>query len=413
MRRHNWHWCLSLAVLFLAFAFIAPAGAVEIKSGDMINVSGAKIKGPLFLSGNTLTLTADVDGDVFCAGQSVVINGSIAGDLICAANTVQINGPVQGDIRVAANTITLDSLVQGSVSGAGNTITLGTKGSVTRDLMLFGATVQVNGQVFGQVLGAGTQFNLNSPIGGDVRLWDVQNLNVGPNAVVKGQITYNSAKQADVASGAQIGSIVRLEPTTRPTQTPLPIPAQRGISWGAVLWSFAGGLLIWGMALWLVPRFLPSLGQTAKEAPLASLGWGILTMLLFPVGVILLMITVIGIPLAMLFIFAFIIVMIIAKVIVSDALARAMTRSVQGARWSLLAAFAAILAVVIILSKLPSAGFFVSLLVACLALGIMVMTIRRLHPSQPVMVSSGPTLPPEAPVEAAPAPPAAPTAPAE
>ncbi|NMC28192.1 MAG: hypothetical protein GYA42_08625 [Syntrophomonadaceae bacterium] len=413
MKRNNRHLAVSLLVAFLALVLISPALAVDFRSGETVSVSGTKIKGPLFVSGTTLTVSADVDGDVFCAGQSITINGLVTGDVIGASNTLQINGPVQGDVRVAANTIAINGPVEGSVTAAANTISTGQNGLVKRDLMTFGNTVQVNGPVAGQVLGGGNQFTLNSPVGGDVRLWDVQNFNIGPSATVGGQIDYNSANEAKVEPGAKIGIINRLEPRVQPGQgTPaIPRAADKKFDLMGTLWSLAAGLLVWGIALWLVPRFLPRLGKTAREAPLGSFGWGVVTLLLVPLGVILLMITVIGIPLAMILMFCFIIGLMLSKVIASDALARAMTKSVKGgAKTSLLAAFLIVFAAIVLLSKLPVAGFFVSLIVACFALGIIVLTVYRQRPGYTEVSTAeiAATVPPVVPV---PPPPASPPPP--
>jgi len=413
MKKKYWHRAVSLAVAFLALVLVSPALAVDFRSGETVSVSGTKIKGPLFVSGTNLTVSADVEGDVFCAGQSITINGLVTGDIIGASNTLQINGPVQGDIRAAGNTIAINGPVEGSVTAAANTVSTGQNGMVKHDLMAFGNTVQVNGPVAGQVLGGGNQFALNNQVGGDVRLWDVQDFNIGASAAVSGQINYNSAKDAQVETGAKIGNINRLEPRVQPGQgTPaIPKVTDNKFDLMGILWSLAAGLLVWGIALWLVPRFLPRLGQTAREAPLGSFGWGIVTLLLVPLGVILLMITVIGIPLAMILMFCFIIGLMLSKVIASDALARAMTKSVKGgAKTSLLAAFLIVYAAIVVLSKLPVAGFFVSLIVACFAIGIIVLTIYRQRPgyTEVSTVEVAATIPPVVPV---PPPPVAPPSP--
>jgi len=413
MKKRNWHWGVSLLVAFLALVLVSPALAVDFRSGETVSVSGTKIKGPLFVSGTTLTVSADVEGDLFCAGQSITINGLVTGDIIGASNTLQINGPVQGDIRVAANTIAINGPVEGSVTAAANTISTGQTGSVKRDLMAFGNTVQVNGPVVGQVLGGGNQFTLNSPVGGDVRLWDVQNFNLGSSATIGGQINYNSANEAQIEPGAKTGIINRLEPRVQPGQgtTVIPKVTDRNFDLMGILWSLAAGLLVWAIALWLLPRFLPRLGQTARETPLGSFGWGIVTLLLVPLGIILLMITVIGIPLAMILMFCYIIGLMLSKVIASDALARALTKSVKGgAKTSLLVAFLIVYAAIVILSKLPVAGFFVSLIVACFALGIIVLTVYRLGPGH-AEVSTIEAAAPVPPVVPVPPPPASPPAP--
>jgi len=403
-------WSVLSAALLLLALMVSPAAAVELRSGDMVNVSSGYIKGPLFVSGNNITVDADVDGDVFAAGQSVTINGRVNGDVLAAANSVRIGGSVLGDVRAAANTIDFNSPIEGSITAAGNSIGISTAATVKRDVLLMGNTIYVAGPIGGQVLGNGNQIQLNSAINGDVRLWDVQTLTVGPAAVIGGVVTYGSDNQAQIAPEAKIGAISRVNPTVQPRTVPTgpAIPA-RGISWGAVIWSWAAGLLLWAMAQLLVPRLLPRLSNTAQKAPLPTLGWGILALLLFPMAVLLLMITVIGIPLAFVMIFAYIIIFIAAKVMVGDFLARAMLGSFKWAgRVSQFIAFAVVLLVLVVLSKISMAGFFVSLLIICFALGMVVLTIYRLRPGKSIATPVEPIAPIAPVVAVTPPPPAAP-----
>jgi cytoskeletal protein CcmA (bactofilin family) len=383
MNRNNWRWSGWLMVLFLTLILVTPALAVESRTGDMVNVSGGVIKGPLFVSGNNITVDADVDGDVFAAGQTVTVNGRVTGDVIAAANSVRVSAAVLGDIRAAANTIDVTGPVEGNVTAAGNNVSLGQSSSVKRDALLFGNSVQIYGPVSGQVLGSASQFNINSSIGGNIRIWDVQKLSFGPAAVVGGLTTYNSATQAEIAPGAKIGAITQLAPRVQPTPpVQTPIPMQRGFSWGSVLWSLATGLLIWGAGLLLLPKVLPRLGQTAKESPWPSLGWGFLALLVAPFGIILLMITVIGIPLAFILIFSYIITFMVAKVVVSDAIARVLSRSSTGRTGYVLYFMISLLAI-ILLCNIPVGGFFFTLITACAALGIIILTIGRHRAAAP------------------------------
>lgn len=344
----------------------------------MVNVSSGSIKGPLFVSGSNITVDADVDGDVFAAGQSVTINGQVKGDIIAAGSSVLVNGSVLGDVRAAANTIDVNGAVDGSVTAAGNSVSISKGASIKRDVLLMGNTIYVSGPIGGQVLGNGNQIQLNAPINGEVRLWDVQTLVIGPLAIIGGMVTYGSNNQAQLAPDAKIGSISRVNPPVQPQKNTNNVPKQ-GFSWWAVLWSWAAGFLIWGAAQLLMPRLLPKLSETAQETPWPTLGWGLLTLLVAPMAILLLMITVIGIPLAFISIFAYIISFMVAKVIVSDALARSLVGYFKrdGRVVALVIPFLLTLLVVVLLTKIPVIGFFVSLVVASLALGMIVLSVYR------------------------------------
>ncbi|HNX29638.1 MAG TPA: hypothetical protein PKN87_09570 [Syntrophomonadaceae bacterium] len=377
MGKLNRKWCVLAAVPLLVMLLSPAVLAVEIKSGSMVDVSGDPVKGPLFISGENLTVNADVDGDVFAAGQSITINGQVNGDVIAAGNSVRVNGKIIGDVRAVANTVDINGLVYRNITGAASSITIGTDADINGDVLLMAKGFTIAGNVDGQVLGSAEQVQLNGIIDDNVRLWDVNHLTIGPPAVINGSITYNSDNQAQVSSAAKIGSITKLTPTAQADQT-----AQNtgwgGFSWWGLLWSLAAGLIIWGAAQWLLPQLFPRLSKTAEESTGASLGWGFIALLVAPLAFILLSLTVIGIPLVIILLFSLIIIFILSEVIVSDTLGRIIARSFNWeGRVPLIVPFLMSLLLIDLLSRIPVGGFFVKLIAACFALGMVILTIYR------------------------------------
>lgn len=369
-----------LAVLFLTLFLAFPVIALETKSGDTVYIQSGQIKGPLFVTGNMVTVNADVEGDVFAAGQSISINGTVSGDIIAAGNTINISGSVLGDIRTAGNTIDILGPVEGSVTAAGNTISLKQSSAVKKDVLLMGNVVEISCPVGSQVMGSANQMNLNSSVQGDVNIWDVQQLYLGPNALINGSITYRSANQAQIAPGALTGEIQQL--------LPLPVPEkivpEKGFSWLAAVIQFAAGILFWAIIYLLIPKFLPSMEKTALRSPLPSLGWGFLALILTPIAALLLMVTVIGIPLALILLLVYIVILGTAKIIIGDVLGRFIANIFkQEGRWPFVIAFIVAYAILIFLGKIPIFGFFFNLIIAFMALGVFILTYYRWRKEQP------------------------------
>ena len=267
---------LLLTAILLTLVMVAPSGAVQIKSGDMVSVPGGAVKGPLFISGNNLIVNADVDGDIFAAGQTVVINGNVNGDVIAAANSVRVNGNVRGDIRAAANSIEVGGQIDGSITGAGNNISLRDGARVKKDVLLFGDSVELFAPIEGQALGSAKQLHINAPINDDVQIWGVQNLLIGPSTVISGKLSYRSDKPAQIAPEAKIGEVTRLAPRIRPETT------DEKFSWLAALLWLSTGVLLWGVAYLLFPPFLPKIGSLAQNEPWAHWAGVSLRYCLFP-----------------------------------------------------------------------------------------------------------------------------------
>lgn len=370
-------WSLLLVLTVLLLGWTTAAAALETRTGDMVSVPAGDIRGPLFVSGNNLSVDANVDGDVFAAGSSITINGNVTGDVIAAGNTIVINGIVSGDIRTAGNNIDISGPVGGSITGAANSITLRDSSQVTRDVMMFGNSVTLRGPIQGQVMGSSNQFYLHGPVGGDVKIWDVQNLTIGPAAAIKGAVTYRSANPAQIDPAAQIAAINQLAPPVRP-ETRMPDQIPYAVGWTGTIVMVIAGFIIWGIFYLLFPQLFPRSDQGGYGSFLAKLGWGFLTLLVVPLAVVMIFITVVGIPLALLLLFIYILVLSLAKILAADYLVRILAeRNGWNSKGVVIAAFLAILVILVASARIPVVGFGISLIIAALALGLIVTGIAR------------------------------------
>ena len=175
--RNKQKWVVFLT-LFFTLLLVSSAGAVKLKSGNIVNIPVGTIKGPDFLAGSNVIVDADVQGDVFIAGETILINGKVTGDVLVAGSSVNINGIIDGDIRAAANIVDLAGSVSGSINLAVNAVTIKPSARIGRDVLLFANSANVLGTVEGQVLGNASQMNLNGIINDDVALWGVGNLTI-------------------------------------------------------------------------------------------------------------------------------------------------------------------------------------------------------------------------------------------
>jgi cytoskeletal protein CcmA (bactofilin family) len=354
--------------------FVAPVWAVEIYNGNTVTIPEGKITGPLFVSGNYVVINADVNGDVFAAGQSVVLNGKVDGDFIGAGSTVRINGSVNGNVRTAGKQVEINGQVERSLTGMGDSVNLGSTARIKNDALLFANSIQIYGTVEGQALGGGNEMRLDGPIGGDVRIWGVQSLSLGPSAVIGGTMVYTSANQADISPQARVNGITQLAPPAAAEKS----SKKAGFPWLGTLISFLAGVLLWGVVYLLFPPILPGLGRVGEKSPWPVLGWGFLGLLVTPLAVLILLVTVIGIPLAIILLVVYIFTLLSAKIIVGDALGRYLSRHFKWeGRMPFILSFCASYLILIFLSKIPVAGFFVSIIISSVALGMLALYFYR------------------------------------
>ena len=155
-------------------------------------------------------------------------------------------------------------------------------GSVAGDLRAYGERIVVNGSVDGDV-----EFS-----GEDLRL--------GPDARIGGRVVYRSSDDIVVDSGAQVAGNVSKSTGDR---------AWRKIAHGA---SIVGGItvslgmVLLGAVLVLgMPRFSREAGVAIRGKPWHVLGLGCAMLIGVPVALAVLLVTIVGIPLAVLLAFAY------------------------------------------------------------------------------------------------------------
>lgn len=363
-------------VVLVLLLWAAPAGAMEVRKGDYVLVPAGAVQGPLFVAGSEVVIDADVDGDVFAAGQTITINGTVNGDVLAAARTIRINGNVNGSARCAAQNIDLKGELGQNLTAAASELRQLEGSRVNRDAEVFANQITMSGEVGRQYLGAGGTIRINGLVGSDVHLWNVEELRLGPTSVIGGNIYYGSPREATVASGAQITGTTKwefLKPRTEAQQYPV-----RGFNWlGALVW-FAAGILVWGVLTLFFPGVWRHLSQTISQSPGQSFGWGLVLLLLTPLAVLLLLITVIGIPLSLTLLTTYTLLLYAAKIIVGDAVGRllAVRFSWEG-RVNAILPFLLGFMLLLLLTSIPVIGLIIRIAIVCLALGAVFLAIYR------------------------------------
>jgi len=338
-------------LLFLCFA-AAPAfaGNDRVVTGDNVHVTG-DVAGDLIAAGGDVQVDAAVNGDVICFGGGVNISGTAKQDVYVAGGDVTVSGEVNHDLRIAGGQLHLrkESHVGGNVSLAGGDLTL--DGTVDGNVRVTGGEVAIDGTVNGDV----------RAIGGEVRL--------GPNARIHGRLTYSSKQDLEQNEMAVVtGGIERKE------------WSQDGFRADHASWVWTLGLAVTALViLGLGPGFAARVTDTVHDEWGSSLLFGFLTLIGVPIIVAICAITVIGIPVALIVLFAYPILLLLGYVLgliaAGDIGLQRVRRdqplqvNERGAR--ILASLAAI-AVVAVVSYVPVVGGLVAFAVLLLGMGALV-----------------------------------------
>ena len=278
-RRHVPRSAVVLGIVVALTAVTGGAAAAVTTPQDDPSRIGAteRVTGPQFVSGTDVEVAGNVDGDVYAAGQNVTVSGRVTGDVIAAAQTVTVTGEVDGDVRLAAQSVVVTGTVRRSATIAASTISVAQSGSVGEDLVAAANTIALAGD-----------------LGRDARL-SVDRLTVA--GMIGGDVVYVSDHTAQLRADHVDGSVQHVRPNRT---TDRPTAGEAFASWlvGLLYALIALGLITLAAGL-LVPRQLIRVTDRLRAAPWKAALVGFVAAVAAPPALLLLLVTVIGAPLAL------------------------------------------------------------------------------------------------------------------
>lgn len=309
--------CFILAVLSL-FSLASFAAAADEKGylpkdrvvdDDFIAVS------------ESVDVGGTVNGDVIMTGGSVNFSGKSSGDLLSAGGNVRLRGQNDGNIRAAGGNVFIEGSVGKNVTAAGGNLSLGEGSTILGNAYLAGGMVEIGGKIEKNLKVAGGSVILAGEVRGNVEIMSEQ-ITTRPDAKIGGNLTYYSNNDLNIDKSVVAGEIIRKN---------IPIQNRKdeafGAFMGAKLIGFFGILVLAYVLYRMFPRNAKNvLSLLFEKETWKMMAIGILALILIPISIILLMITLIGMPLALILIFSFVASMLISKAIASISLGFAINR---------------------------------------------------------------------------------------
>jgi len=315
---------LLLVLLLPVFVMVGVARAQTFRSGDTATVAaGEVVDSTLYAAGSTVDIAGEVQGDVFCAGQNISITGKVTGDVICAGQTVHISGIVEGDVRAAGQTVSVGGEVMGNLSVGSQTFTLEGSAKVGGDATVGGEQVVLNGSIGRDLVSGSSNVTVAGSVGRNIKA-GVEHLNLTGEATVGGALSYTSANEASIADGATVaGNTTRTEPEQKDT-------GNRGTVFGfglAMAFYVLLSLLIVSLVLVLVfPQAFQRASVLALADPFKSFLVGLGATFVVPALIVGFMISLVGIPLSLLLLLAWMLVLFLSGPVFAFTLGRLVLR---------------------------------------------------------------------------------------
>jgi anti-sigma factor RsiW/cytoskeletal protein CcmA (bactofilin family) len=365
-------------VALALFAGLAPpsqAHAAEIrfeKEGTVKVAEGESIDDTVFLGGKTAIVAGVVEGDVFAAAERVEITGTVRGNLYCAGESITIAGEIGGNVHAAGKDLEVDTKVGGSGFLAGQNVTLTERGELARGGYIAGESVRAKGQVGRDLYFAAEKVEVSGSVERLVRGYARQ-VTVSSSGSVGGDVnvTVPAEDAVEIDDGATVKGETVIDVHVEKERRAFLYP---GFYFGVLAKTLA--LLLLGLVLvTLFPSLRPPAPESGKEV-LRDMGIGFVALLATPVAMVMIALTVIGIPIAVVLGMAYAVLVFVSTLVV--AYVAGLRIPAQDNRRLVLNTALSLLIILFVVA-IPFVGPGLNFLVHIFGMGCLVVHLRNLY----------------------------------
>jgi len=375
----------SLMLLFLLVS-MAPdsAKALDIRSDQDTHVAaGETVSETLVCTGDVVTIEGTVDGDLIVGAERFSMRGTVTGNLYFFASEVELDGVVQGTVIGAGDQVRLAGRVDGGVNLGADRLNVTDGAQIGRDAILFGEGVRISGAAARDVTFLGEWIEVRARIARDLHVLGADRVALLDNAQIGRNVTARLWGQHDEVEQTS-GAIVQGEVTvSRDSIVHEHFLSRYGRpSFYVAKVVAAAAAFLFGLLIYVLdPRLFEADLPNARKF-FGSLGTGFIIVLAGPVALVLIALTVIGIPIAALGGFLFISSLYTSYVLVAGLVGQAI-RSPSRSGHSGIGAFAPSLLIgVLVLSlaaALPFVGSAVRIVAILFGMGCLFERVRGLQ----------------------------------
>jgi cytoskeletal protein CcmA (bactofilin family) len=368
---------ISMAVALVALWF-APSAPAQ----DANPAAERRIGSDTFVFGGSVRIDRPVVGDLIAAGGNVDVDAPVAGDAMLAGGNLRITAKVEGSVHAGGGRLILDAPIGRNVRVGGGQVDVGPMAAIGGNVTVGGGQVTLRGPVKGNVTVGGGRVLIDAAVGGDVESYAGQ-VTLGPNARLAGKLRYRSGDELVRDPAATVaGATERLAMPGRSASS----PAQSERDWGQRVhragpsWLWTAGLMaIAALLVGVLPVTSMRVAEGLRTRFGWSLLWGFIALVCIPVAALILLITIIGIPLALLVVLLYCALLLVGYVgsaigLGQWALGRFKADAAQRTGWRIGAAVLAVL-LLALLGSVPFIGGFVAFVAVLAGIGAITLLL--------------------------------------
>ncbi len=357
------------AVALIAGLAVTCALGTRVVADDTEPVTAEPQEPQAFVTGDDVASQGDVSGSSVLAGGRIDSAAKVHGDAVLFGGDVRMTGDAKENLYAVGGDVEIDGHVGHDVRAAGGQVTVGPSAEIQGDATIAAGRAVVEGKIAGDLDVAAGHVRLNGAVQGDVKV-RAGDLEIGPAARIAGRLRYETRGEPTIDPSAQTAGGVEAKPHRWLTSHS---------NVGGPGWF---GLFVVGSIMILAS---PALGgrllEHLKTRTGAAIGWGLVTFIATPIALVLCAITIVGLPLAVVLLLAFLLLLLVGAasgvVALSQwGLVRVSPAKAGAAGWQLLA-FIAMLIAVEFLRHLPLLGRLLSFAIIVTGIGLLLLELSR------------------------------------
>ncbi len=364
----NTNFLFKILIVFFIFVIIFPSitSASEFRSGDKLVITKDEVvNDDIYFAGSSVIVDGTINGDLVAAGGEIKVTGTINGGIIAAGGSILVTGNVTDDIRAAGGEVRIGGDVGDNVLAFTGQFVLEKNARIARDLTLGAGNAVIDGTVNGNINGGVSDLEMRGATKGNVTVEIDNNIKIFPGATIGGDLEYTAPQHGEI-SGIVSGKTTYKE--TPPKNKDLTSKMEGELI--GYLWL----LLIGIVSLMLAPGLTQKNSDAVPVKPLKNLLWGLLFLIITPIVVVLLLITIIGIPLSLILFIVYIISLYISRIYVGYWVGKYVLKKLKKETEFKVLTLALGLLIVLIGVNLPIIGIFIHLVILLLGLGAIILT---------------------------------------
>jgi len=369
-----------LSVILLCFSFLSLSPQAEAKvltnNEGVVRINeGETIEDDLFVYAETIEIEGDVIGNIFAVGGTINFSGSATGSVFLLGGTTTISGAIGQSVVVGSGNLAFNSsyVYESTLIGAG-TVSIDSGSHFLGTVLAGAGTFSNQGEIDKHLFVAGGSVSQNAPVGGEVRLASSK-IDLGNETIIAKDLYYLETEDVTINNQATVSGTTHkvtsemLDSYSKNNLRDSSKVAMQALALGFLAFSYLGALLVGILALYFFrPQVVAVASRVISQPTTVFLRGLVISLAVLPISLVLFL-TWIGAPLAILLLTIFFIGLYLSRLVISYALGHLFSQQFGWTKLSPYAVFGIGLTIFYLLTMIPFGGVIFSLIAVCMGLG--------------------------------------------